>query len=288
MTRPTPVSPPVALSIAGSDSGGGAGIQADLGSFAAHGVFGTTAITAVTAQHTRGVESSFVLPTDEVAAQIDAVVSDFEVGAAKTGMLATAELVSLVAARAADASFPLVVDPVMVATSGDRLLDRVAEEAYEAVIAEAAVVTPNADEAEVLTGIEIGDVDAAREAGRTLLDMGADAALVKGGHVPGETVVDVLVVDRDSPYADGESVDGEPSGRALVTTIEHPRVETDATHGSGCALSAAIAARLARGESLTEAVEGATDFIARAISRPYDVGRGPGAVNPSADVDRGE
>ena len=265
MRAPSPERRPVALTIAGSDSGGGAGIQADLATFATHEVFGTSAITAVTAQHTRGVESSFVLPTDEIAAQIDAVVGDFDVGAAKTGMLATTEVVELVADRAADVDFPLVVDPVMVATSGDRLLDEAAERAYEDLIAEAALVTPNADEAEVLTGIAVEDDESAREAGEALLELGVDAALVKGGHVPGETVRDHLVT---------------PEG---VTTFEHERVDTDATHGSGCALSAAIAARLARGEDLEDAVDGATDFLARAVERHYDVGMGPGAVNHSVD-----
>ncbi len=299
MTTPTPESPPVALTIAGSDSGGGAGIQADLSTFSAHGVYGTSAITAVTAQHTRGVESTHVLPRDEVAAQIDAVVGDFDVRAAKTGMLATTELVELVTERAADASFPLVVDPVMVATTGDRLLDPDAEAAYEALIAEAAVVTPNADEATVLTGIEITDVAATREAGQALLELGADAALVKGGHVPGETVTDVLVVDAASPYANQgtrsetddavEAADGSAgTDAAIVTTIEHPRIDTDATHGSGCSLSAAITARLARGDRLTEAIEAATDFLARAIQHHYDVGQGPGAVNPQVDRQRSE
>ncbi len=263
MKTPVPESRPVALTIAGSDSGGGAGIQADLATMAIHGVFGTSAITAVTAQHTRGVESSFVLPVEEVAAQIDAVTDDFAVGAAKTGMLATTEIVETVADYAAEFDFPLVVDPVMVATSGDRLLEPDAERAYEDLFAEAAIVTPNADEAAVLTDVAVEDRSSAREAGEALREMGADAALVKGGHVPGDTVRDVLVT------AEG------------ATTFEHERVDTDATHGSGCTLAAAIASRLARGEDLEPAVEGATDFLARAIEHHYDVGRGPGTVNHS-------
>ncbi|AGB15147.1 phosphomethylpyrimidine kinase [Halovivax ruber XH-70] len=288
MRPPQPDARPVALTIAGSDSGGGAGIQADLSTFAAHDVFGTSAITAVTAQHTRGVDSSYTLPRSEVAAQIDAVVGDFDVGAAKTGMLASADLVSLVADRVRDASFPVVVDPVMVATSGDRLLDRDAEAAYESLLAEATVVTPNVDEAAVLTDVEITGVDRAEDAGRRLLETGVDAALVKGGHVPGETIRDVLVAepnavaDRDATDATteraGEFVDG-----AFVATFEHERVDTEATHGSGCTLSAAIAARLARGDDLVDAVGGATDFVARAIESHYEVGTGPGAVNPQAD-----
>jgi len=265
MKKPAPERRPVALTIAGSDSGGGAGVQADLATFATHDVFGTSAITAVTAQHTRGVDSSFVLPLEEIAAQIDAVIGDFDVGAGKTGMLATAEVVELVADRASEVAFPLVVDPVMVASSGDRLLAREAETAYENLIAEAAVVTPNADEAEVLTDVVVRDDDSAHEAGTALLEMGADAALIKGGHVPGDTVRDHLVT------ADG------------IQTFEHERVDTDATHGSGCTLAAAIAARLARGEDTETAVSGATDFLARAVANHYDVGQGPGAVNHSVD-----
>ena len=265
MNRPEPERPPIGLTIAGSDSGGGAGIQADLATMATHGVYGTSVVTAVTAQHTRGVESTHVLPRAEVEAQLEAVLDDFTIGAAKTGMLATTEIVRLVADRAPEFDFPLVVDPVMVATSGDRLLEPEAERAYEDLIGEATVVTPNADEAEVLTGVTVEDEESAREAGQTLCEMGAEAALIKGGHVPGETVRDTLVVDGD------------------VRVFEHPRVDTDATHGSGCTLAAAIASRLARGEDLETAVSGATDFLARAIARPYDVGSGPGAVNHGVD-----
>ncbi|SEW13071.1 bifunctional hydroxymethylpyrimidine kinase/phosphomethylpyrimidine kinase [Natrinema salifodinae] len=261
MRTPAPDSRPVALTIAGSDSGGGAGIQADLATMAAHGVFGTSAITAVTAQHTRGVESSFVLPIEEIEAQLAAVTGDFAVGAAKTGMLATTEVIETVAERASEFDFPLVVDPVMVATSGDRLLEREAERAYEDLLGRAALVTPNADEAEVLTDIAVTDEESAREAGQAILETGVDAVLVKGGHVPGERVQDVLVTDD------------------IVRAFEHPRVGTDATHGSGCALAAAIAARLAKGEPLETAVEGATDFLARAVRYYYDVGEGHGAVN---------
>ncbi|RQG86111.1 bifunctional hydroxymethylpyrimidine kinase/phosphomethylpyrimidine kinase [Natrarchaeobius halalkaliphilus] len=276
MKRPAPETRPVALTIAGSDSGGGAGIQADLATMASHGVYGTSAITAATAQHTRGVESSFVLPAASIAAQIDAVVGDFDVGAAKTGMLATTEVIELVADRARGFDFPLVVDPVMVATSGDRLLEESAERAYETLFENATLVTPNADEAEVLTGVSVEDVASAQQAGEELLEFGADAALVKGGHVPGETVRDVLVQsgDRSTGVSD-------PPGR----TFEHERIDTEATHGSGCTLAAAIAARLASGEGLESTVEGATDFLARAIEHHYDVGQGPGAVNHGVNRD---
>ncbi|WP_166035501.1 bifunctional hydroxymethylpyrimidine kinase/phosphomethylpyrimidine kinase [Halorussus pelagicus] len=258
---PFPIEMPVALTVAGSDSGGGAGVQADLKTIEAHDAYGTSAVTAVTAQHTRGVESTHVLPTEEVAAQLDAVTGDFDVRAAKTGMLADADIVELVAERAAAADFPVVVDPVMVAASGDRLLDSAAEDAYADLVSEAALVTPNADEAAVLTDVEVAGRESAIEAGERLRSMGADAAVVKGGHVPGETVRDVLVT---------------PDG---VRTFEHPRIDTEATHGSGCTLSAAIAARLAGGESLTEAVEASAAFLERAVRYHLDVGEGPGAVH---------
>lgn len=266
MRTPAPDSRPVALTIAGSDSGGGAGIQADLATMTAHGVFGTSAITAVTAQHTRGVESSFVLPLEEVEAQLEAIRSDFDVGAAKTGMLATTEIVETVADRADGFDFPLVVDPVMVATSGDRLLELEAERAYEDLLGAATLATPNADEAEVLTDVAVADEERAREAGEAILETGVDAVLVKGGHVPGERVRDVLVT------ADG------------ARSFEHPRIGTEATHGSGCTLAAAITARLAKGEPLETAVEGATDFLARAVRYYYDVGQGHGAVNHAVEL----
>ncbi|AZH26964.1 bifunctional hydroxymethylpyrimidine kinase/phosphomethylpyrimidine kinase [Haloplanus aerogenes] len=265
--RRAPVSPPVALTIAGSDSGGGAGIQADLKTMEAHGVFGTSVVTAVTAQNTLGVEGSYALPIEEIDAQYSAVQTDFDLGAVKTGMLATAPVIDLVADRLTDAGAPVVVDPVMVAASGDRLLDPDAEAAYEDLIAEATLVTPNVDEATVLTGIEPTDRDTAREAGEALVGMGADAALVKGGHVgrDGNTVTDTLVVDEEDGLA--------------TRTFEHPRIDTDATHGSGCTLSSAIAAHLAHGETLPFAVEAGTAFMERAVRYSLDVGNGPGAVH---------
>ncbi|MEM4781181.1 MAG: bifunctional hydroxymethylpyrimidine kinase/phosphomethylpyrimidine kinase [Halalkalicoccus sp.] len=262
MTRQVaPHRPPVALTIAGSDSGGGAGIQADIKTMEAHEVFATSALTAITAQNTRGVERSHVLPIEEIDAQIDAVLGDFEVGAIKMGMLATSEVVELVAGKLAGYDGSAVVDPVMVAATGDRLLEPEAEAAYESLIGEATVVTPNADEVAVLTGIEPTDAEDAREAGETLVEMGAEAALVKGGHLPTAEVEDVLVT--------GEG----------ATVFEHARVDTEATHGSGCTLASAIAARLARGEALKPAVEGALDFMERAVRYPLDVGEGPGSVH---------
>ncbi|AQL42306.1 bifunctional hydroxymethylpyrimidine kinase/phosphomethylpyrimidine kinase [Halorientalis sp. IM1011] len=261
--RAAPESRPVVLTVAGSDSGGGAGIQADLKTMEACGAFGTSAITSVTAQNTRGVEGTHLLPTEEIAAQIAAVLDDFAVGAAKTGMLATADVIETVAGYA-DRLPNLVVDPVMVAASGDRLLEPDAESAYEDLIAEATLVTPNADEAAVLTGIEPETETDMRAVGEALLDLGATAALVKGGHVDradGDGVADVLVTEE------------------TVETVRHPRVATDATHGSGCTLSSAIAANLARGEDLTTAVEAGIDLLARAVRYPLDVGEGPGSVH---------
>jgi hydroxymethylpyrimidine/phosphomethylpyrimidine kinase len=263
MRRAAPDERPVTLTVAGSDSGGGAGIQADLKTMEAHGAFGTSAVTAVTAQNTTGVLGSHVLPTEKIEAQIDAVTDDFAVEAIKTGMLATAPVVELVAEAVAAADAPAVVDPVMVAASGDRLLEPAAESAYEALIAECALVTPNADEAEVLTDSEIKTVEDAEAAGEDLVEMGADAALVKGGHLrsDGDSVVDVFVTPRE------------------VVHFEHPRIDTDATHGSGCTLSSAIAVRLALGESLRDAVAGSVAFMERAVRYHHDVGEGPGAVH---------
>jgi len=261
-----PTTPPVALAVAGSDSGGGAGIQADLRTMAAHGVHGTSVVTATTAQHTRGVEETHVLPVDHVRAQYRAVAGDLDPGAVKTGMLATAPVVEAVADLLADAAAPVVVDPVMVAASGDRLLSEAAEAAYEGLLGEARLATPNVDEAEVLAGRAVETPADAVEAGEAIRETGVDAVLVKGGHLSGESVVDTLVT------ADG------------VERFEHPRVDTDATHGSGCVLSSAVAARLASGADLPAAVGAATAYLERAVRYGVDVGEGPGAVEPLVDL----
>ncbi|CCQ37996.1 phosphomethylpyrimidine kinase / phosphomethylpyrimidine phosphate kinase / thiamine-phosphate synthase [Natronomonas moolapensis 8.8.11] len=266
MRAAAPMEKPVVLTVAGSDSGGGAGIQADLKTIEATGGFGVSAITAITAQNTTGVESSHPLPIAEITAQIDAVREDFDVRAVKTGMLATAEVVETVADYAAGVDAPVVVDPVMVATSGDRLLTEAAETAYEDLLAEAALATPNADEAAVLTGIEPTDEASAMAAGRELRSMGAEAALIKGGHVPGAAVLDVLV---------------GPDG---AETMRHPRIDTEATHGSGCTLSATIATRLARGVPLETAVERGVSFMERAVRYHHAAGTGPGAVHHLVDL----
>ena len=267
MTRhEAPVGPPVVLTIAGSDSGGGAGIQADLKTIEAGDAFGTSAITSVTAQNTTGVESTHVLPTDEIDAQCEAVLTDFDVAAVKTGMLATTDVVELVTDRIRETRAPVVVDPVMVAASGDRLLASEDEAAYEDLVAEATLVTPNADEAAVLTDVDPDDEAEAREAGERLVEMGADAALVKGGHIPGDDVVDVLVTGDD------------------IDVFRHSRVDTDATHGSGCALSSAIATRLAHGDDPVDAVGAGIDLLARAVRYNLDVGEGPGAVHHAVEA----
>lgn len=276
------VSPPVALTIAGSDSGGGAGIQADLKAMTAHGVFGTAVVTATTAQNTRGVEDVHAVPADHVASQYDAVVEDFDVGAVKTGMLATAPIVETAAGLLARCPAPTVVDPVMVAATGDRLLSPAAEAAYEGLIERATLVTPNADEAAVLVDQPVETPADAAAAGRELVGRGAGAALVKGGHLDGETVVDTLVIgDAGGSGGESESGDDEAAADPTVVRFENPRAATEATHGSGCALSSAIAARLARGGPLREAVTGAVGEMTPAIRRGYDVGEGPGAVNPT-------
>lgn len=254
---------PVALTIAGSDSGGGAGIQADLRTFHAFGVFGTSAITAVTVQNTLGVTGIHPIPLEVVQGQVYAVVEDLTPAAAKTGMLATAPLVEAVAEAVGRSGLRnLVVDPVMVATSGDRLLEREAEAAVASTLLPlAALVTPNLHEARILTGLPVEGEDGMEEAARALVALGAGAALVKGGHLGGEEMVDLLF--------DGRS----------VRRWRHPRIHTPHTHGTGCTLSAAAAAGLALGLSLEEAVDAAVDFVARAIASAPGLGRGNGPVN---------
>ena len=236
-----------------------------------HDVFGTSVVTATTAQNTRGVHDVHSLPATHVASQYDAVIGDFDVGAVKTGMLATAGIVETVTEMLARFSGPVVVDPVMVAATGDRLLSPAAEEAYDGLIATATLVTPNIDEAEVLVGEPIETSADTERAGRDLVSRGVDAALITGGHFDGdETVVDTLVIG-------GGDGDDPPT----VTRFENLRIATDATHGSGCTLSSAIAARLARGESLSKAVAAAAGEMAETPRHGYDVGEGPGAVNPT-------
>jgi len=253
----------VALTIAGSDSGGGAGIQADLRTFAAHRVHGASAITAVTAQNTVEVTSYVALEPAMVAAQIDAVASDMTVAAAKTGMLANQGIIAAVADAIARHHLPfLVVDPVMVAKSGDRLLDPVAEQSYvKRLFPLATIVTPNLYETQALLGRPVRSLPAMREAARDLLALGPRAVVVKGGHLEGDQAVDV--------FFDGEQ----------MVELPAPRIHTPHTHGTGCTYSAAMAARLALGASVLEAVRGAKEYLTEAIRRAYAVGRGHGPVD---------
>jgi hydroxymethylpyrimidine/phosphomethylpyrimidine kinase len=253
----------IALTIAGSDSGGGAGIQADLKTFHQFGVFGTCVLVAVTAQNTRGVTAVHAIPTDTVEAQIDAVVVDLRPEAFKTGMLATVDLVEAVARSIRKHGLRnYVLDPVMVATSGDRLLDRDAERTVRDVLLPlATVVTPNLDEASILTESVVDSVGSMELAGKSLVQMGASAALIKGGHLDDEQLVDVFVTPDD------------------IRRITHPRVDTTSTHGTGCTLSAGIAAGLARGRRLDTAVDHALDFVNRAIAAAPGLGSGHGPLN---------
>lgn len=250
----------IALTIAGSDSGGGAGIQADLKTFHQFGVFGTSAITAVTAQNTIGVQAWEALPVELVARQIDAVAEDLSPAAVKSGMLGTADIVEVVAERLGRYRFPYyVLDPVMVATSKDRLLDREAETRIaRRLVPLATLVTPNLDEAAILAGPDVRTPADMERAGRALLGMGARAALIKGGHLAGGEIVDVLV------HAGG------------VRRVTHPRIDTTSTHGTGCTLSAAIAAGLALGRGLEQAVTDALDFVHRAIAAAPGLGSAEG------------
>jgi len=253
----------IALTIAGSDSGGGAGIQADLKTFHQFGVFGTSVITAVTAQNTIGVRAWEPVPVELVTRQLDALADDLPPGAVKSGMLGSAPLVEAVADGIARRRLPnYVLDPVMVATSGDRLLDRDAERLIvRRLVPLATLVTPNLDEAAVLLDGSVRTPDDMERAGRALVQLGARAALVKGGHLAGAEVVDVLV-----------------AGGAARRFIR-PRLETTSTHGTGCTLSAAIAAGLALGRPLERAVEDALDFVHRAIAAAPGLGQGHGPLN---------
>lgn len=258
------MNPPVALTIAGSDSGGGAGIQADLKTFAALGVFGTSAITAVTSQNTRAVTRVDVLDPDAVDAQIDAVLADLPVASVKTGMLATAAIVERVAARAAAGDLPrLVVDPVMVASSGDRLLDADAESAYrELLFPHALVITPNLLEAGVLVGRALSDLDGARAAAEELADEGPAWVVVKGGHLDG-SATDVVAHDGE------------------LHELREERIDTGNVHGTGCSFASATAAGLAAGLDPPAALQQAKAFVARAVrgGAGWRLGAGHGPID---------
>ena len=254
---------PAALTIAGSDSGAGAGIQADLKTFAAHGVYGTSVITALTAQNTIGVSGIHVVPDDFVTAQIEAVAGDFGCNAVKTGMLANSTIVEAVAAAVESLELPnLVVDPVMVAKSGDHLLDEEAVHALRwTLLRLARVVTPNIPEAEVLAKMPIASVADMREAATRIAMLKPAAVVIKGGHLAGPEVVDVLLDHGEFSEFIG------------------PRIEGRNTHGTGCTFAAAIAAQLAKGAALNEAVPAAKAYVAGAMRHGIPLGRGHRPLN---------
>jgi len=253
----------IALTIAGSDSGGGAGIQADLKTFHQFGVFGTSVVTAVTAQNTVGVRAWEAVAVQLVTSQLDAVADDLPPVAVKSGMLGSAAIVAAVADGITRRALPnYVLDPVMVATSGDRLLDADAERLIaQRLVPLATLVTPNLDEAEVLTAETVRTPDEMERAGRALVRLGAKAVLVKGGHLAGDEIVDVLVTD------------------GIARRFTRPQLETTSTHGTCCTLSAAVAAGLALDRPLERAVRDALDFVGRAMAAAPALGRGHGPLN---------
>jgi hydroxymethylpyrimidine/phosphomethylpyrimidine kinase len=259
------VNPAVAMTIAGSDSGGGAGIQADLKTFAALGVFGTSVLTAVTAQNTVAVLGVRALEPAFVDLQIEAVLNDLPVAAVKTGMLSSAATVAVVARRAAAGDLPhLVVDPVMVTSTGTPLLDDDGVAAYlDLLLPHAAVCTPNMREAALLASMEVSDLDTMEGAARRLAEYGPGVVVVKGGHLGGEVAPDVVLAG------------------GVLSVFEGPRVESANDHGTGCSLAAAIAAHLARGADALTAVAEAKAFVARAISgaASWTLGAGHGPLD---------
>lgn len=260
----SPHQPPHALTIAGSDSGGGAGIQADLKTFAAFGVYGTSAITAVTAQNTLAVTAVQEIDLDVIAAQIDAVVDDIGADVVKTGMLSSPGITRLVASKAREHGFEqLVVDPVMIAASGARLLQ---EEAVAMIRTEliplATVVTPNIPEAEVLAGIEITGRSGMEEAARRIHALGPRYVVVKGGHMEGEENSDDLLFDG-----------------VTFRVFSAPRIATTSNHGTGCTFASAVASGLAHGRDIARSVEDAKAYVTAAIASAFPVGGGHGPLN---------
>ena len=259
------------MTIAGSDSGGGAGIQADLKTFAALGVYGTCAITAITAQNTVGVQQAYPLPPELVAAQIDSIISDLPCHAAKTGMLANAVIIEVVADRVRRYHIPhLVVDPVMVATSGGRLLLEAAEAVYiERLFPLAEVTTPNAAEASVLLDRPVENIEQMRQAAVALCELGPRAVVITGGHLA-DNAIDIV--------CDSESDD--------LHELSSLKVASAGTHGSGCTFSSAIAAYLAKGNNRLEAIRQARQFTMQAIAAALPIGQGEGPVNPGGFVEQ--
>jgi len=259
----------IAMTIAGSDSGGGAGIEADLATFLHLKVFGTVAVTAVTAQNSTGVHSVFDVPPNEIRAQIDAVLGDFPVGAVKTGMLSREETIVEVAKAFRDYHVEkIVVDPVMVAQSGDSLIFGDAVDALkQELLPLAFIVTPNIPEAEKLSNIAIESVDQMKVAAKAISSLGPKGVLIKGGHLKNASLVDILYYE----------------GRFFA--FEHNRIETDDHHGTGCTLSSAMAAELAAGTDTIEAVGRAIDYTRLGIEHRFKGGKGYGCVGHVFDVD---
>ncbi len=260
------VQTPTAMTIAGSDSGGGAGIQADLKTFAALGVYGCSAITSLTAQNTLGVQGVFPVKPDFVQAQIQSVLSDIQVSAIKTGMLANAEIIAAIAESLGHyPQIPLVVDPVMIATSGDRLLVKDAVQILiEKLIPRATILTPNLFEAAALLDEPFAnDLQSMKQQAKQLLEMGPRAVLIKGGHSEGQMATDLLLTQE---------------GEFLFST---PRIATKNTHGTGCTLASAIASGLAKKLSLKDAVAQAKEYLQNALSHSHDlnIGKGSGPVH---------
>jgi hydroxymethylpyrimidine kinase/phosphomethylpyrimidine kinase len=255
------------LTIAGSDSGGGAGIQADLKTFAALGVHGMTAITAITAQNTVDVLMVQDVTSELIEAQIHAVITDIGVDAIKTGMLHTASIIRLVSRLLVQYDVPTVVDPVMIAKSGARLLEESAQQALIAdLLPQATVVTPNAMEAEALSGRPVTTLEEAKEAAQVIAHFGPDAVVIKGGHLDGPDAIDLI-------YCDG-----------AFTLLKAPRLSSTTTHGTGCSFASAIAAELAKGSPLLQAIDTAKQFIHTSIQHGLALGHGAGPVNPMAQL----
>ncbi|MEM3531127.1 MAG: bifunctional hydroxymethylpyrimidine kinase/phosphomethylpyrimidine kinase, partial [Nitrososphaerales archaeon] len=259
---------PTVLSIAGSDPDGGAGIQVDLKTFSALGVYGMTVITSVTAQNTMELKGIHDVPADMIKAQIEVLVNDIKINAVKTGMLRTKEIIEVVAGEIEKQKFPLVVDPVMVTKSGAALIEEDAKNALiDNLFPLAKIVTPNSFEAETISGIRIKTIDDAKHAAKKIAEYGSKAVLIKGGHAFSEKeALDLLYLDDEFKFFKSE------------------RINTRTTHGVGCSFSSAIAAELAKGRSIENAVRNAKNFIKKAIRFGFNIGCGFGPVNPMAHL----
>ena len=255
------MTPPVVAVVGGSDSGAGAGIQADLKTLTAHGVFGTTVVTSVTAQNTVEIDAVHVIPTDVVTAQFEAVERDYTVTVVKTGYLANAEIVEAMAAHLGDR--PSVIDPVVVASDGRPIVDQVTVDGYRRLFDAATVVTPNYREAAGFTGVRVDDINGMERAALTLAERHGTAVLVTGGHLPTPDAVDILAFN------------------GVATRLVSPRIATRNVHGTGCSLASSIAARLAMGDDVTDAIDRARAWVHSAIAAAssWTLGSGQGAID---------